>query len=212
VVSLGLQATPPMLERTQAPAIALRAQRLSVRLSLLVWLSVAGAPSSARGVGMQPLAASLVFVLALILVSCGGADSAAPAPATSAPTSAQAPAPTAVGAAVGAAIPEIIDITNAAQFDAEIAKARPGAVLVVDFHAEWCGPCKKLAPDLVALATAHPGKLYVLKVDIDQQPQLAERFQVESIPLLVKFKDGKESERSLGYPGKEKLTAWLGIP
>ncbi|HEX3135075.1 MAG TPA: thioredoxin family protein [Planctomycetota bacterium] len=103
-------------------------------------------------------------------------------------------------------------MTTPAQFDAEIAKTRPGAVVVADFHAEWCGPCKKLGPELVALAAAHPGKLYVLKVDIDQQPKLADRFQVESIPLLVKFKDGKESERSLGYSGKDKLATWLAIP
>lgn len=146
---------------------------------------------------MQPITTFLFCALVLALVSCGGADSTTP----STPT-----------VTVGSTPAEIIDITTPAQFDAEIAKARPGAVVVVDFHAEWCGPCKKLAPDLVALATAHPGKLYVLKVDIDQQPQLAERFQVESIPLLVKFKDGKESERSLGYSGKEKLAVWLGIP
>lgn len=135
----------------------------------------------------------MLCALLVTLASCGGADAT--------PTVTAAPAPA-----------EVIEITTPAQFDAEIAKARPGAVVVVDFHAEWCGPCKKLAPELTALAVANPGKLYVLKVDIDQQPKLAERFQVESIPLLVKFKDGKESERSLGYSGKEKLTAWLAIP
>ncbi|MBA3700483.1 MAG: thioredoxin family protein [Planctomycetes bacterium] len=146
---------------------------------------------------MQPITTFLLFALVLVLVSCGGGDGTATA--TSTATAGPAPA-------------EVIDITTPAQFDAEIAKARPGAVVVVDFHAEWCGPCKKIAPDLVALATAHPGKLYVLKVDIDQQPQLAERFQVESIPLLVKFKDGKESERQIGYPGKAAVAKWLGIP
>lgn len=148
---------------------------------------------------MQPITTFMLCALILVLVSCGGADPGTTTPAS--PTVAVAPAPAG-----------IIDITTPAQFDAEIAKDRPGAVVVVDFHAEWCGPCKKLAPELAALATAHPGKLYVLKVDIDQQPRLAERFQVESIPLLVKFKDGKESERSLGYGGKEKLAAWLAIP
>lgn len=147
---------------------------------------------------MQPITTFLLLcAFVLVLVSCGGAD----ATTTATPT-----------VTVGSTPAEVIDITTPAQFDAEIAKPRPGAVVVVDFHAEWCGPCKKLAPDLVALATAHPGKLYVLKVDIDQQPQLAERFQVESIPLLVKFKDGKESERNVGYGGKDKLAAWLAIP
>ena len=146
---------------------------------------------------MQPITTFLLCALVLVLVSCGGAE-ATPA---ATPTAHAGPVPA-----------EVIDITSAAQFDAELAKAHPGAVVVADFHAEWCGPCKKLAPELVALAAAHPGKLYVLKVDIDQHPQLAQRFQVESIPLLVKFKDGQESERSLGYAGKDKLTAWLAIP
>jgi len=142
---------------------------------------------------MQPITTFLLCALVLVLSSCGGADAT---PAVS----------------VGPAPAEVIEITTPAQFDAEIAKARPGAVVVADFHAEWCGPCKKLGPDLAALAGAHPGKLYVLKVDIDQQPKLAERFQVESIPLLVKFKDGKETERNVGYSGKDKLAQWLAIP
>lgn len=137
----------------------------------------------------------------LALASCGG-DGAA---VTVAPTGA-APAP-ASGQVEG-----ILDITSVAQFDAEIAKPRPGTVVVADFHAEWCGPCKLLGPDLVALAQANPGKLLVLKVDVDQHQQLAERFQVESIPLLVKFAGGKEVARNVGYEGREKVAAWLGVP
>lgn len=133
----------------------------------------------------------------LLLVACGGGET------TTAKTPSAAPA--------AAAPEEVITITSVEQFDAEIAKARPGAVVVADFHAEWCGPCKKLAPELNALATLNPGKLYVLKVDIDQQPKLAERFQVESIPLLVKFVDGKAGERQLGFQNKDKLKAWLAI-
>ncbi len=137
----------------------------------------------------------------MLLTACGGGESTAPSsttPAGGAPDSSDAPA-------------EVITITSVEQFDAEIAKARPGAVVVADFHAEWCGPCKKLAPELNALAHTNPGKLYVLKVDIDQQPGLAERFQVESIPLLIKFADGKAGERQVGFQNKEKLAAWLAI-
>ncbi len=142
---------------------------------------------------MQPITTLVFCAIVLVLVSCGGANAT--------PTVTVGPAPA-----------EVIEITTPEQFDAEIAKARPGAVVVADFHAEWCGPCKKLGPELVALAAANPGKLYVLKIDVDQQPKLAERFQVESIPLLVKFTDGKESERNVGYGGKDKLAAWLEIP
>jgi thioredoxin len=133
----------------------------------------------------------------LLLVACGGGETTAGSTTSAAPAA--------------AAPEEVITITSVEQFDAEIAKARPGAVVVADFHAEWCGPCKKLGPELNALATINPGKLYVLKVDIDQQPKLAERFQVESIPLLVKFVDGKAGERQLGFQNKDKLKAWLAI-
>jgi thioredoxin len=127
----------------------------------------------------------------MTLTACGGGDSQT--------------------ATVTIAPAEVIVIASVEQFDAEIAKPRPGAVVVADFHAEWCGPCKKLTPELNALAAANPGKLYVLKVDIDQQPKLAERFQVESIPLLVKFADGKPGERQVGFIGGERLARWLGV-
>jgi thioredoxin-like negative regulator of GroEL len=142
------------------------------------------------------IAAILAFAI-LGLVACGG--DGAPAPTVSGPTAPASP-------------PGILDITSVAQFEAEIAKPRPGVVVVADFHAEWCGPCRKLGPELVALAAANPGRLYVLKIDTDQHPALTERFQAETIPLLVKFSDGKESARKLGYEGKERLTAWVGVP
>lgn len=146
---------------------------------------------------MRIAACSLIAGLLVILVACGGGETAASAPTASTPETAPPE--------------EIITITSVEQFDAEVAKARPGAVVVADFHAEWCGPCKKLGPELIGLATLNPGKLYVLKVDIDQQPKLAERYQVESIPLLIKFVGGKAGERQLGFQNKDKLKAWLAI-
>ena len=145
---------------------------------------------------MRPTILSVLCVFAVLLAACGGD---APEAATAVP-------------ATATAATDVLEITSEAQFNAEIAKARPGVVVVADFHAEWCGPCKKLGPDLVDLATTHPGKLVVLKVDIDQQPQLANRFQADSIPLLIKFSAGKESERQVGYGGKDKLATWLAIP
>ena len=109
--------------------------------------------------------------------------------------------------------PEVIEITSTAQFEAEIAKPRPGATVIADFHAAWCAPCRKLGPELVALAQQHPGKLFVLRVDFDQHPQLADRYQAESLPLLVKFTDGKETARMVGIEkDKAKFRAWLGLP
>lgn len=153
-----------------------------------------------RTTATRPFILSLLTVGVLGLAACGGDGASVTA------------TPTNGAAQTGGQVAGILDITSVAQFDAEIAKPRPGVVLVADFHAEWCGPCKVLAPDLVALASAHPGKLQVLKIDVDQHQQLAERFQVEGIPLLVKFEGGKEVARNVGYGGKEKLAAWLAIP
>ena len=108
--------------------------------------------------------------------------------------------------------PEVIEITSTEQFDAEIAKPRPDAVVIADFHAEWCLPCRKLGPELVTIALAHPEKFFVLRVDFDQHPKLVERFQVETLPLLVKFTGGKESARQVGRETDQaKFAAWLGI-
>ena len=150
---------------------------------------------------MRPIMSCLLGGFLLLPTACGGGDGSAPVPATAAGPAATVAVP-----------PEVVDIASIAQFDAEVAKARPGAVVVADFHAEWCGPCKKLGPELVALAAAHPGKLIVLRIDIDQQPDLAGRFQVESIPLLVKFAGGVAGERKLGYLDQARLAQWLAIP
>ena len=107
---------------------------------------------------------------------------------------------------------EVIEITSIEKFDTEIAKPRPEAVVIAYFHADWCVPCRKLGPELLTIADAHPGKFFVLRVDFDQHPKLIERYQVEVLPLLVKFKDGKEVARLPGYEkDKEKFAGWLGI-
>ncbi len=109
-------------------------------------------------------------------------------------------------------VPGIIHIKNAKEFDAFIAANKDGkGVVVVDFHAEWCGPCKRLAPELEALVKANPGKLAVLKVDVDQNPELAQRFKVSSIPVVIKMEGGKEAAREVGFGGREKLVAFVGL-
>lgn len=155
-----------------------------------------------------------MFTGALILglVACGGNDPAVTVtPASDAAVTPATPATQANG--MPAVLPsEVIEIISIEQFDAEIAKPRPDAVVIADFHAEWCVPCRKLGPELVAIAQANPGKFFVLRIDFDQHPKLAERFQVEILPLLVKFKDGKESARMVGYEkDKAKFAAWLEI-
>jgi thioredoxin 1 len=76
--------------------------------------------------------------------------------------------------------------------------------VVVDFWAEWCGPCKMIAPVLDEIATEHPG-LKIGKINIDENLELARRFDVMSIPTLILFKDGEPQLRLIGAKGKGQL-------
>lgn len=78
-------------------------------------------------------------------------------------------------------------------------------VVFVDFFASWCGPCKMLAPEIEKLADAYADKVKVMKIDVDKEPQLAARFQVQSIPSLFVIKHGKVEKSSLGYQPYPKL-------
>jgi thioredoxin 2 len=73
------------------------------------------------------------------------------------------------------------------------------APVLVDFYADWCGPCRMVAPFVDEIAQANVGKLLVAKVDTDRAPNVAMRFGIRSIPTLIVFKDGKEVERSVGF-------------
>ena len=86
------------------------------------------------------------------------------------------------------------------------ALAQPG-LLVVDFWADWCGPCKMLAPAIDAIAQQYEGKVLVGKVNVDDEPELAQRFGIMSIPTVMFFKDGKAVQTFVGVQPKEVLTA-----
>jgi thioredoxin 1 len=77
--------------------------------------------------------------------------------------------------------------------------------VVVDFWAEWCGPCKMIAPILGEIAEEHAGKVKIVKVNVDDNPQLARDFDVMSIPTLIVFKDGEPKRRMIGAKGKPQL-------
>jgi thioredoxin 2 len=72
--------------------------------------------------------------------------------------------------------------------------------LLVDFYADWCGPCKVTAPMLDAIAHGQAGQMLVLKVDTDRHPGLATRFGIRGIPTIVAFRDGREVNRVVGVP------------
>jgi thioredoxin 1 len=77
--------------------------------------------------------------------------------------------------------------------------------VVVDFWAEWCGPCKMVAPILDEIAGDHSGKLRVAKLNVDDNPRTAQRFQVMSIPTLMLFKDGEAQARIVGARSKKQI-------
>lgn len=90
-----------------------------------------------------------------------------------------------------------------ATFDEEVnGSSEP---VIVDFWAEWCGPCKMIAPVLEAIATEQQGKVRVAKLNVDDNPDIARRFDVMSIPTLIVFKDGEPQKRLVGAKGKGQL-------
>ncbi len=78
-------------------------------------------------------------------------------------------------------------------------------LVFVDFWANWCGPCRALAPTVVELAKEYQGKVLIAKLDVDENPDSASRFQVFSIPTMVVFKDGAEVERLVGLCPKNRI-------
>ena len=82
-------------------------------------------------------------------------------------------------------------------------------VVLVDFWANWCGPCRALAPTIAELAKEYSGKVFIGKLDVDENPVTAEKFQVFSIPTMILFKDGQEAERLVGLCPKNRITDTL---
>ena len=77
--------------------------------------------------------------------------------------------------------------------------------VLVDFWAEWCGPCKMIAPILDEIATEHGGRLQIAKLNVDENPDTARKFEVMSIPTLIVFADGEVRKRLVGAKGKGQL-------
>lgn len=99
-----------------------------------------------------------------------------------------------------------IKITEA-NFESEVLKSDKPVLL--DFWAQWCPPCRMLAPIVAEIANEYEGKVKVGKVNVDEEQELAIKFDVESIPTIIVFKDGKISAQTVGLQPKENLEALL---
>jgi thioredoxin 2 len=95
--------------------------------------------------------------------------------------------------------------------DGDFASVVEGAPLpvVVDLWAPWCGPCRMISPALESVAERLRGRMKLVKVNVDESPATAGRFQVQGIPTLLLFRDGRLVDRSVGAQGAEQLQAWI---
>ncbi|HEV7736316.1 MAG TPA: thioredoxin [Chlamydiales bacterium] len=98
-----------------------------------------------------------------------------------------------------------IKILTDGSFDKDIQKG----VTLVDFHANWCGPCRMLAPVLEEVAKVIQGKASIGKVDIDTEQKIASQFQITSVPTMILFKDGKEVNRLVGLRNADAIKDFI---
>ena len=92
-------------------------------------------------------------------------------------------------------------------FESEVLKAT--SPVVVDFWAEWCGPCRMIAPALEEIAGSLDGKVKIVKLNVDENPKTAAKYGIQSIPTLMIFKDGQMASRQIGALPKQKLEDWI---
>ena len=92
-------------------------------------------------------------------------------------------------------------------FDAEVLKC--SVPVIVDFWAEWCGPCKSISPIIEELANEYESKIKICKLNIDESPETPAKFSVRGIPTLLLFKNGAVVSQKVGAAAKSQLSAWI---
>lgn len=99
----------------------------------------------------------------------------------------------------------LVHVQGQEEFDAATSKG----LVLVDFSADWCGPCKKLGPVLEKIAAANSDSLVVAKVDVNDNKALARKYGVRGIPHLILMRDGKIVDKTTGYRGEKQMRKWL---
>ena len=102
---------------------------------------------------------------------------------------------------------ELIKHTTDATFEADVLKS--GQPVLVDYWAEWCGPCKMIAPILDEVATSYEGKLQIAKMNVDDNRDIPAKYGIRGIPTLMIFKDGQLAATKVGAMSKSQLTAFI---
>lgn len=103
---------------------------------------------------------------------------------------------------------EPVELTSSG-FDEEVLKET--VPTIVDFWAPWCGPCQMVSPILAEIASRYPGRIKVVKINADENPELAQRFNIQGIPTMILFYEGKEIDRLVGAAPKEHILSFLHL-
>ena len=102
---------------------------------------------------------------------------------------------------------EHVKDTSDSSFEADVLKSdRP---VLVDFWAQWCAPCRMLAPTVEAVAEKYANSAHVVKLNVDENPSISQRYGIKGIPTLILFKNGKEEERVVGATSKEAISRMI---
>ena len=102
---------------------------------------------------------------------------------------------------------ELIKHVSDASFEADV--LQPGSAVLVDYWAEWCGPCKMIAPILDEVAGTYQGKLQIAKMNVDENREIPAKFGIRGIPTLMLFKNGQLAATKVGAMSKAQLTAFI---